>query len=164
MTFVSALLIAIIGAMALHCFARYCFSRLNSVVAFLLAGCISGIMLIFFLERTYGWFSLPVFAGAMVFSFFCEFYIFLFTMVISSVSAALLISAGSGSLQSRQTQMLSPRAMLDARLATLSRLGLIWIVGDFCEITPKGRRLVQIIGELRQIFAHSGPYHVTRPE
>lgn len=154
MRFGIALLLAGAASLLIHSLARYRVSKVNSVLAFLFAGGASGITLILYLGITYGWFTLPVFAGGLLFALFCELYIFLFTLVIGSVSAALLIEISSNSVPHAEPQFLSPKTMLAARLLALSRLGLILRKGDCCIITSKGRLLVRIGRSLRRFFGH----------
>src|SRR3981189_2152975 len=80
------LVIAVVGNAGL-CRARI---PLNVVTRFLITGSLVGVCLMWWLVNWYGVAAPQTWAGAMVYAFCCELYIFLFTLAMSSVTANLL--------------------------------------------------------------------------
>lgn len=91
------------------------------------------------------------FAGFALFAFLGEIYVFLFTFVMSSVSAAILMK--SSSLQNEFPDE-EPRKMVEKRIATLVRVGLLQISTKGQELTSRGRCVLKIYQTLRILFGH----------
>lgn len=151
---------AMLVAIVLHCIARYSFPAFNSVLQFVVAGALTGLVLLITIASIYGWRSLHFIAVLFLFSFFCELYVFLFTFVIGSVSAALLVKAESDSEGALAASVPLPATMVSSRLSALSRLQLIRLDGDNCEITATGVCVALAVRTLRRFFAHEGPTRV----
>jgi multisubunit Na+/H+ antiporter MnhG subunit len=95
--------------------------------------------------------GIELLAGFALFAFFGELYVFLFTFVISSVSAAILMK--SSSLKNAFPDE-EPKKMVEKRIATLVRVGLLRISTKGQELTSRGRCVLKIYQTLRILFGH----------
>lgn len=119
---------------------------------FLLAGVSFGLFLSILLYSRYG-FRLESIAGLLVFAFASEFYIFLFSMVSTSISVRLLVTLGAKPLDPASLRLIySGRGMVHRRLEDLSSSGMLERSPEGYCITPKGARMVQYFRTLRIFF------------
>jgi len=94
-------------------------------------------------------------AGLLVYAFACEFYIFLFSMVSSSISVSLLLILGTNHVTPTDLETLySSHGMIVRRMEKLETSGLLSQGERGYTITEKGRRLVQVLGRLGTFFGH----------
>ena len=94
-------------------------------------------------------------AGLLVYALGCELYIFLFTLIISSVSAIWLRRLYRGSIETAAlAETYSPTWMVDTRLGRLVENGFLACEGERYGLTEKGRSLIRTFGRLRAIFGH----------
>lgn len=91
-------------------------------------------------------------AGLALFAFLGELYIFLFTFVISSVSAAILMN--SSSLKNRFPRK-EPKKMVEKRILTLVHVGILRASSGGKELTGKGRFVLKSYQTLRALFGHT---------
>jgi hypothetical protein len=97
-------------------------------------------------------------AALLLYACACELYVFLFTMVSSSVSASLLIALRQGSLTEAQiADGYSDQYMVDNRIAKLIRAGLLARDDAGFLLTAKGRLVVSRFAALRRFFRHGAP-------
>lgn len=94
------------------------------------------------------------FAALAVYAFACELYIFLFTLVGSSIGVKLLLALRGGPLSSERLDALcAPAGMVERRLERMRAVGLL----DATDVvSAKGRRLVRVFRALRQFFFPAG--------
>jgi hypothetical protein len=154
MMFAGKLIMAIAATLALFGAMRRLKPNANSVLTFLMLGFPIGTALVIDLGISYGWLSLHLLAGAAAYAFSCELLIFLFTLVIGSVSVSLLLSVATGGFKGGTQKPSEPRTMLMQRLIALKNAGLIDERAGFYRGTSKGKRLVTVMNTLRHIFAH----------
>lgn len=141
-------------AMLLHGLAMRAPLRLDSVRRFLLIGVPVGMALVAVSLVGFGP-TLPAIAAILLYALLCELYIFLFTLVLSSVSATMLIMLRGGPVQaSALASVYEPREMVQLRLDRLLKNGLVERASDRFSVTEKGMRLHRIFTGLRRFFAH----------
>ncbi len=127
----------------------------NSVAKFLAAGCPLGLALAVYLLAFHG-LSVGACAALAAYAFACELYIFLFTMVTSSVSVKLLLSLRAGDLSAAEIDALyGSTGMVARRVERLLAVGLLEPDGGSYRVSPRGRRLVRTFAVLKRFFRHS---------
>src|SRR5206468_734152 len=118
-----------IGYFVMAVAAHGCIARLvwwnDPVSKFLLVGSLLGLILIGHMSGVHG-FALPTLASIAFYAFACELYIFLFTMVMSSVSAKLLMTLRDTVVSDIHIgEMYSADGMVERRLERLLGIGLL---------------------------------------
>lgn len=127
----------------------------NVVVKFLLVGGALGLGLVGHGILLYGP-RLETWTAALLFAFASELYIFLFTLVSSSVSVALLLKLRVGSLTKTQIDALYDScSMVEGRIEKLLANGLLRQSAAGYALTHKGRVLLTVFGGLRRLFGHA---------
>ena len=95
-------------------------------------------------------------ASLVVYALACELYIFVFTLVGTSVSAALLITLADGALAETEiAQRYDERHMVEGRLARLLATGLLRADDGACALTARGRALAAAFSRVRRLFGHA---------
>ena len=126
----------------------------NVVVRFLLVGAPVGAGLAVHLVALYG-VAVETLSGLLVYAFASELYIFLFTLVSSSVSVALLLTLlGRPLSDSSVEDRYSPEQMVDGRIVKLLANGFLAEAEDGYVLTAKGRRTLATFERLRRTFRH----------
>jgi len=126
------------------------------VARFLLVGGGVGLVMTGSLVRAYGW-GVEFWAGVLVYAFACELYVFLVTLVDSSISVSLLLLLRRGSSSRAEIDHLSSsRAMVASRLEKLRMNGLLRRAGSSYALTGRGLRLLVLFRVLR-VFFHRRP-------
>lgn len=126
----------------------------NVVVRFLVVGTLAGVALAAHLLALYG-VVVETLGGLLVYAFASELYIFLFTLVSSSVSAALLRTLLSGPLSDGTIEdRYSPDQMVDSRIVKLRANGFLAEDADGYALTGKGQRTLATFERLRRTFRH----------
>lgn len=147
-------LAAFVFAVLLHGLAMRAPLRLDSVRRFLLIGVPLGVALVAVSLARFGP-TIPGFAAILLYALLCELYLFCFTLVISSVSVALLILLRQGPIKvSALAATYDPNDMVRSRLDSLAKNGFIERVAGRYGVTAKGRRLHQTFSGLRSFFRH----------
>jgi hypothetical protein len=128
--------------------------RGNPVVKFLLAGGAGGLALGCHLLLVDGPF-LAFFSSLLAYAFACELYLFLFTMVGSSVCARLLLLLRERDRSTAEIKELyEPRGMVERRMDRLVTAGLLRREGSRCRVTSRGQRLAGLFMAVKQFFRH----------
>ena len=128
--------------------------RGNAIVNFLLVAAAGGLALACHLVCRAG-LSSPGVAGLLVYAFACELYLFLFTLVASSVSARLLLLLRERHLSAPQIRALyEPAGMVERRVERLVAAGLLEPDGSSYRVSARGRRLVRLFLACRRFFRH----------
>ncbi len=144
----SALMFAI--AVALHAVISRLGQRGNRVIQFLACGACAGLLLIVRLRGSPELGRLAATASVASYAFLCELYIFVFTLVTSSVSASLLYGGSA--------VLLAPAGdMVAKRLERMVGAGLVSRDGGSLRLTGKGRGLVRALGAARGVFHGDTP-------
>lgn len=95
-------------------------------------------------------------AALVVYAFACELYVFLFTLVASSVSASLLMALASGGLTRREISALcDEEGMVRMRLERLVRGGLLRAAPAGYAPTRAARVMLAGFRMLRRFFRHA---------
>ena len=139
-------------AVLLHGLAMRAPLRLDSVRRFLLIGVPLGVALVAVSLARFGP-TLPGIAAILLYALLCELYIFLFTLVLSSVSATILIMLRRGPVQpSALASVYEPREMVKLRLDRLLKNDLVERASGRLAVTEKGERLHRSFTGLRRFF------------
>ena len=153
-----------LAALALHAALCRLVRRGGAFAKFLLAGGAGGLALSFhaFSRRQM---DVETAAGLLAYALACEFYIFLFSMVSSSISVSLLLILGAhrAMLADLETALYSSHGMIARRLEKLVAAGLLSQGDAGYKVTEKGWRLIRILGRLRIFFGHAGAGPVASP-
>jgi hypothetical protein len=131
---------------------------LNGVTRFLLIGGLVGVGLVWWLLYRYGLAAPQAWAGAAVYAFCCELYVFLFTFAMSSVTANLLAKLSRRDLTDKEIEQLyDSRHMVATRLDRLVTVGLVDEGPRGLSLSPEGARTVATFRRLRGLFRHRQP-------
>ncbi|MGE3913925.1 MAG: hypothetical protein AB7K36_31565, partial [Chloroflexota bacterium] len=123
----------------------------SNVIRYLLAGGTIGGGLVLLLLVFYG-LSGEAFAGALIFAFLSELYIFFFTLVISSVSVSLMLYLRTGDMpEAEVSRIYDSRRMVTFRLEQLVRNGFATERDDTYALTPTGEFVVTWFLRLRRL-------------
>ena len=146
---------ASLTALVLNSFAaRFRFHE-NAVVRFVAIGCGVGFILSAGLWRAYG-LSMETAAAILLFAFFCELYVFLFTLVLSSVSVNIMLRLRRGSISEPMLEEIySGKAIIALRIDRLLQRRVLQKNGSFIEATERGRRLASLFNRFQRLFGHS---------
>ena len=143
-----------IAAFLLHAIWCRAAVRPSVVVKYVVVGGLTGLALLAHLLSVEGP-THRTLAGLLVFALASELYIFLFTMIISSVSAIWLRRLYRGSIEtSTLAEIYSPAWMVETRLERLVENGFLVRTDDGYRLTEKGRSLINTFTRLRGIFKH----------
>ena len=124
------------------------------VIRYLMAGGVTGAALLALLLVLYG-VSGEAFAGAMIFAFLSELYIFFFTLVISSVSVSWMLYLRAGDMaEAEVSRIYNSQRMVTFRLEQLVRNGFATEQDGQYALTPTGQLVVTWFIRLRRLFGH----------
>lgn len=147
-------LAAFVLAVLLHGLIMRAPMRMDSVRRFLMVGAPLGLVLVAFALTQFG-FTVSGFAAILLYALLCELYMFCFTLVLSSVSATMLIMLRKGPVT--DTSLISvyaPDEMVQLRISRLIKTGFVKQDGDDLIVTIKGMKLHRIFFVLRRFFQH----------
>jgi hypothetical protein len=117
---------------------------------------VAGLALAAILWQVLGTELFTLLACVALFGFLCELYLFLFTMVTSSVSVRLLRTLRNRSMQRSEIEKLyDSRTMVSQRLERMKAVGLLNPAS--LEVTTRGRILVRAFTFLKKAFRHPLP-------
>jgi hypothetical protein len=152
---VIAAVLAFVIAVALHAMVCRLPLTLSVVLRYLLVGGLIGLGLAIWLVMTYG-LDVPTLAGLVTFALASLLYMFMFTLILSSVSAIWLRRLYRGSIDTETlAESYSPAWMVDTRLERLADNGFLDRTADGYRLTEKGRGLMRMFGKLRRVFNHA---------
>lgn len=154
-------LIAVVLSMAAsvvgHALVMRGWPHINRVMGFVGIGGTAGAALLAYLVTSHG-LTGETAAALLAYAFACELYIFLFTLVMTSVSASLLMRLRRGELAQQEIdQIYHDDCMVEARLQRLTAIGLLGKQNDVYHVTERGARLSTLFSELRRFFCHPEP-------
>jgi hypothetical protein len=146
---------AIVGAVVAHAiFARVAPAR-NTVILSIVGALSVGLMLVAWAGWTFGPVSSDFVSAAVTYAAFCELYLFMFTLALSSVSANILVRLAAGPKdRSELDSSYDSRGMVEQRLARMQAAGLIVTRRDHLSLTFRGRAIVKAYRLLRSLFRH----------
>lgn len=147
-----------LGAFAVAVFCHLILVRVSlpfsNVIRYLVAGGVIGGGLVLLLLLLYG-ISGEAVAGALIFAFLSELYIFFFTLVISSVSVSLMLYLRAGDMaEAEVSRIYNSQRMVTFRLEQLVRNGFATERDDTYALTPTGQFVVTWFVRLRRLFGH----------
>ena len=129
----------------------------NIVTKFLAVGGLLGVALIGHNVFVQG-LGVETWPAVLAYGFGCELYIFLFTLVGSSVSASLLLTLGTGTLpQTEIDKLYSNTYMVERRIDNLLAAGLLGVTRSGYLVTAKGQSLLAVFRTLHRFFKHAKP-------
>jgi hypothetical protein len=132
-------------AFILHAFLSRLYPRGNRVLQFVGCAGIGVVSLIFWLDGSPHIGRLGWMATIATYGFFCELYIFVFTLVTSSVSVSLLLGGSPADLTPAEEMVIKRvRRMLGA--------GILAEENGRLRLSGRGRALVWIFGAMRSAF------------
>jgi hypothetical protein len=138
---------------------------LSVVTRFVIAGSVVGACLVSWLLGRYGAAAPQTWAGALVFAFGCELYLFLFTLAMTSVSSNLLSNLSQRDMTDMDiAQLYDSRQMVAARLDRLVAAGLLAERPTGLQLTAEGARMVRTFRRLRDFFRHPLPTYDLAPD
>jgi hypothetical protein len=157
MWFVGVLL-ALVIAVAGHAGLCRASMPLNVVTRFLITGGLIGASLVWWLISRYGATAPQTWAGALVYAFCCELYVFFFTFAMSSITANLIARLSRYDMTDSDIEKLyDSRHMVATRLDRLVTVGLIEDLPSGLRLTTEGTRMVRTFRWLRAFFRHPQP-------
>jgi hypothetical protein len=97
------------------------------------------------------------FSSLTIYAFLCELYIFLFTLVGSSISAKLLVTLRTKKLSDDEiARLYSTTGMVKSRIERLQATDLVCKLGSQnFKVSPKGEILVRAFSMFQWFFGHS---------
>lgn len=147
-------LAAFVLAVLLHGLVMRIPMPMDSVRRFLLVGTPLGLALVVFALTRLG-FSVSGFAAILFYALLCELYIFCFTLVLSSVSATMLIMLRGGPVATRALiAVYDPEKMVKLRLDRLLQNGFLQRVQERITVTAQGMKYHKAFEALRVFFGH----------
>jgi hypothetical protein len=152
----SIVLAAVYFAVAVGLHAVWCRlpPGLSSVIKYIGVGGIVGVALVVHLFSRDGW-SASTLAGVLCFALASELYLFLSTLVHSSVSAVWLRRLRRGSMEAEaMAKLYDPAWMVASRFERLTENGFLAPAHGSHQLTPKARKVLRIFGSLRAFFGH----------
>lgn len=131
------------------------FKKINIVYLYILIGSLMGILLIFF-QYCISTNHIEIISSITLFALLSELYIFVFTLVISSVTVQLLISLTSGpqNLSAIKNDKFYDE-MVQLRIARLIKNQFLILINNGLTITNKGLRLIRFFNWLKSVFKHN---------
>jgi hypothetical protein len=137
--------------------------RGNRVFQFLLTGSLAGVVLIAHVISA-EWSSAQSAAVLAIYAFACELYLFLFTLVGTSISVQLLVELKKRRLTGEQLlEINNPRRMVETRLARLIATGYLQENDCQYRLSATGKRLVWLYSLLQRCF-FPGPQTDSDPD
>jgi hypothetical protein len=143
------------GAVLTHAAVSRLILPLNTVIRFLIGGTILGCVLALHLVSIYQ-FTSPTLAGLVAYALLCELYLFIFTLVMSSVSAGLLFVLERGPFREQEIERrYNGAAMVRARVERLCANDFLRTDANGYFLTRKGLRTLHVFALLRDLFRHA---------
>jgi len=144
----AAWLAAIFGHAAL----RRAAPGIGSLAGFLLVGGVAGLVLALLLLREWS-FAMETWAGLSAYAFGCELYIFLFSSIGTSLSAANLYRLRRGARSAEELEeRLAGKAMVDGRLQRMVSSRVLDLSDAGYRLTPRGATLLRAYRAGRRFF------------
>jgi hypothetical protein len=145
---------ALAVAILLHGSLVRLFKGINTVICFILEGVFVGLLLFLYLIYYEG-ISYILFASLLIYMLACEIYIFIFTLVMSSISANIILGIGDKKMNLYKYEGESIYIeMVQERVSRLESNGFIEKSKSGYLVTPKGYFLNQKFIRLKYFFKH----------
>lgn len=142
-------------ALVLHAIVCRVSIAADRVLKFVTVSSPCGLVLVYMLIGEYGVFSLETISAILVYGCLCEFYVFMFTMTISSLSSNILIRLSFMPIPlENMKDSYGSKEMILNRIVRLRKIGVLSCNNGFLELTHKGQRLLGLFLKLRRFFCH----------
>lgn len=145
-------------SLCLHALATRLRPRSNRVVTYAVVGLVAGLVLALALVARYG-LELQTWAALALYALGAELYVFIFTMIGSSITARILITLRHRDMTRAEIDAAFPTSgMVERRMQNLLHNGFIR-ADAACGFTlaPRGRLLVNCFRPLRSFFRRAQP-------
>ena len=147
-------LAAFVLAVLLHGLVMRAPMQVDSVRRFLMVGAPLGLALVVFALTRFG-FTVSGFAAILLYALLCELYMFCFTLVLSSVSATMLIMLRDGPIATLTlASVYDPDKMVQLRLDRLLHNGFLEHAKGRIAVTAQGMKYHKAFTALRVFFGH----------
>jgi hypothetical protein len=145
-------------SVALHAVASRIRLDMNRVVSYALVASVAGLVLVWALIGHYGA-DVRAWAALFMYALAVELYVFLFTMVGSSITARILITLRTRDLTLEElNSVFSTTGMVEGRMVNLLDNGYIQPDGPAgYSLTPRGWLMVRAFRSLRNFFRRGLP-------
>jgi hypothetical protein len=155
MPWLSGALLYFLAAVVLHAVVCRVPMRINIVLRFVAIGGLLGLGWIWLLHDAYQFGEPGFWAGLLIYALSCEVYVFLFTLVIGSISANLLVSLRSRDMTDLDIdQLYDSRKMVSARLDRLVSTRFLSETPTGLKLSEKGVRTLRVFNMLKNVFRH----------
>jgi hypothetical protein len=125
----------------------------NSLIAFVTTGAPFGFALMAVLLPGHS--ISQALAGILLYAFLCEFWIFVFSSIFSSISATLMLNLRAGAMcRHKIDRLFDNRQMIRRRISWLRHVGAAIEKNDVLTPSEKGRHLLRLFDALRAFFGH----------
>lgn len=150
-----AVILGIVASVFLHAFLTRLAPTRNAVALFLAAGIVVGIALCGWMLEVYGPASIEFVSALLIYAAFCELYLFLFTLALTSVSANILVRLRDGPRDPAELdELYDDAAMVETRLLRMQAAGFVQRIESSLNVTSRGRRLLSGYHFSRSLFRH----------
>jgi len=145
-------------SLGLHAIATRLRPRTNRVVSYAVVALVAGLLLAWAVVARHG-FGVQTWAALFVYALGAELYVFLFTMIGSSITARLLILLRRRAMTPVEIDAAFPTSgMVDDRMRNLARNGFIRAeTASTYALAPRGWMLVRCFRPLRTFFRRKQP-------
>jgi hypothetical protein len=139
----------------LHCISIRIFNKINIFYLYIVIGTFTGMALISY-QYSASINYIEIISSITLFALLSELYIFIFTLVISSVTVQILISmiAGPQDISTVKNDDLYDE-MVQLRVARLIKNQFLILSNDSLIITNRGLRLIRFFNWLKSVFKHN---------
>ena len=127
--------------------------KCNSVISFVIISSFLGLILFW---KSYLDFFISIQSLSILFSYFfmCELYIFFFTLIMSSISANLILDIGFNKKIKISKEITNYENMVDARVARLLNNKFLIEIDGVLSTTNKGKVLNKSFFYMKNFFRH----------
>lgn len=147
---------AFIITITLHSALCRCYVNINRIIKFIGIFIPICFCLAFAISEKYGLVSLPTFTGILAYLFLCELYVFLFTMILTSISANILFQLSNKRMNiSDIMKMYDSSDMVINRISRLIDAGLLYQQDNNLILTTKAKNIQIVFRVAKKIFKHS---------
>jgi hypothetical protein len=158
MPWLSSALLFFLAAVVLHAVVCRVPMQMNIVLRFVAIGGLLGLGWIWLLHDAYQFGEPRFWAGLLIYALCCEVYVFLFTLVIASISANLLVSLRSRDMTDLDIdQLYDSRKMVSARLDRLVSTRFLSETPTGLRLSEKGVRTLRVFNMMKSFFRHPPP-------
>jgi hypothetical protein len=158
MPWLSGALLFFLAAVVLHAVVCRVPMHMNIVLRFVAIGGLLGLGWIWLLYDAFQFGEPGFWAGLLIYALSCKVYLFLFTLVIGSISANLLVSLRSRDMTDLDIDHLCDRPqMVSARLDRLVSTRFLSETPTGLRLSEKGVLTLRVFNTVKNFFRHPPP-------